>query len=190
MSTDFYLNCDELDLIPAINKANWLFELDYICTRLPQGAKVLQVGCMNGVRIMEILKKRSDLQFTGLDIEKKFLDIAKDNFEKAGFVVDLIEADITKFDSKEKYDYTICLNNTLGYIPDTDKAIEKMKKSAKVVIVSVYGERFNTKAAQEYFDSIGLKNFEDVKCFTKGEVSSWAGKITESPLGYICEINN
>ncbi len=197
MRKDFYLNCDQLDQLPEINKQNWLFELDWLVKFLVQGATVLQVGCMDGVRIIELLKKRPDLNVTGLDIEPDFIKIAKENFQKTGVNANLIEADITIFKPDSLFDYVICLNNTLGYIPETLKAVEAIKSAGKSSIISVYGEQFTDTVAQNYFTSIGLelekiennilylKDFGAVKRFTKSEVESWSGEYIESPLGYI-----
>ncbi|EKD43737.1 MAG: hypothetical protein ACD_72C00152G0006 [uncultured bacterium] len=96
------------------------------------------------------------------------------------------------------FDYVICLNNTLGYIPEYDKAIKNMRKLGKTVIVSVYGEKFDNDLAREYFDSIKLeidhidgdkfvmKDFTTVKRFSKKEVESWSGEVIETPVGYFC----
>ncbi|MBI4079628.1 methyltransferase domain-containing protein [Candidatus Kaiserbacteria bacterium] len=196
----FYSNCDKLDNIPAINKQNWLFELDLQCKLLPRDATVLQVGSMDATRIIEILKLRPDVNITGLEIEKDFIALAKGNLRKAGFDAGMIEADITKFQSPIRYDYVTCLNNTLGYISDTEAAITHMKDAGNTVFVSVYGEAFDEKAAKEYFSSLGLQvekaendhfelsDFGVVKRFTRDEIAAWSGKITETPLGYFCEL--
>src|SRR3989344_5351986 len=134
MSNSFYLNCDKLDNIPPLNKANWLFELDLQCKLMPQRATLLQVGCMDATRIIEILKVRSDLKVTGLDIEKDFLILAEKNLHKVGLSAALIEADVTTFCTPISYDYVECLNNTLGYIPAVDKAIQSMKDAASTAV--------------------------------------------------------
>ena len=74
---DVYIKCDELDNIPKINKDNWLYEIDLLKDKLSLNAKVLQVGCMDGVRIITLLKARPDLIITGLDIEPDMVEISK-----------------------------------------------------------------------------------------------------------------
>lgn len=144
----FYLNCDRLDKIPAINKQNWLFEFDLQRKLLPQNATVLQVGSMDATRIIEMLELRPDLRIIGLEIEKDFIALAKENLRRADFQAGMIEADITKFRSPTRYDYVTCLNNTLGYISGTEAAVAHMKETGNTVFVSVYGETFDSRSTR------------------------------------------
>ena len=201
MKFDFCINCDKLDKLPKANKDNWLAEIELLKRELPQNAKVLQVGCVAGARIIALLKVRLDLVITGLDIEKKLLDIAKDNLKIAHLKAELVEGDITKPLPLSCFDYVICLNNTLGYISDEYAAIENMKKLGKKVILSVYGEKFTDDIGLAYFESIGLKirqikdnifqaeGFVNIKRYTRNEVNKWGGKITETPIGYFCVVD-
>lgn len=195
-----YVKCDELDNIPKPNKENWLFEISLLKSELKENAKVLQIGCMDGTRILALLKERPDLIMSGLDIEKPLLDIAKEKFEKAGVNVRLIQGDILTPPPLDDFDYIICLNNTLGYIKEEKKAIENMKKLGKVTVISVYGEKFTDELARDYFKSINLeveridanlihiKDFVDVKRYTREEVENWSDKVIETPIGYFCLI--
>ncbi len=198
---DIYVKCDELDNIPKPNKDNWLKEIELIAEEIKPNAKVLQIGCMNGVRIMALLEKRPDLEITGLDIEKNILEIAKKNLKKFNIKANLIHGDITKPLEVEPFDYVICLNNTLGYIKEEENAIKNMKKLGKVVILSVYGKKFTDELARAYFKSINLeltsiknnifytKEFINIKRYTKDEVESWGGKIIKTPIGHFTIIN-
>src|SRR3989339_1730281 len=175
---DIYVNCDELNNITKENKANWLKEIKQVAKEIKKNATVLQVGCMNGVRIIALLKERPDLQITGLDIEKEFLKMARKNFKKCQIKAKLIHGDITKSLKIKKFDYVICLNNTLGYIPEEERAIENMKNLGEKVIISVYGEKFTNELAKKYFQSINLelqkikKNIFHTKEFVKVIFSS------------------
>jgi methylase of polypeptide subunit release factors len=196
-----YTQCDELNNIPKPNKDNWLREIDLMTQELKPNAKVLQVGCMNGIRIMALLEKRPDLVITGLDLEKEILELAKENFEKFGIKANLVHGDITRPPELGYFDYVTCLNNTLGYIAEEKKAIKNMKKLEETVILSVYGEKFTDGLARAYFKSINLeltgidhnifhtKEFINVKRYIKEEVEGWGGKIIETPIGYFVVIN-
>lgn len=198
---DVYIKCDELDDIPKPNKDNWLKEIKLMASEIKPNATVLQVGCMNGERIMALLEKRPDLNITGLDLEKDILEMAKENFKKFSIKANLVHGDITKPPEMGQFDYVVCLNNTLGYIPEEEKAIENMKKLGKTVMLSVYGEKFTDELARTYFKSINLeltgidnnifhtKEFVNIKRYPKGEVESWGGKIIETPIGYFAIIN-
>ena len=201
MGNYFYINCDKLDNIPKINRDNWLAEIELLKKEIPQKAKVLQVGCMDGTRIISLLRVRPDLVITGLDIAKRLLDIAKDNLKVANLKAGLVEGDITQSLPLSGFDYVICLNNTLGYINDEHIAIENMKRLGKKVILSVYGEKFTNDLGLAYFKSIGLKikqikddifqaeGFGNIKRYTRIEVNSWGGEVTETPIGYFCVID-
>lgn len=70
---------------------------------------------MDGTRIIALLEKRPDLLLTGLDIDENLLKIAEENFRRANIDSELIHGDITKPLAISGYDYSVCLNNTLGY---------------------------------------------------------------------------
>ncbi len=203
LQKNIYVKCDELDNIPPLNKENWLYEIQLLKNLLRINAKVLQVGCMDGTRILALLKERADLIVTGLDVQKDLLDIAKQKIRKANVKVNLILADITKplpSLSIGKFDYVLCLNNTLGYISDEQKAIDNMRKLGDKVILSVYGEKFTNELASEYFRSINLtvekidnnifltKELGNIKRYTKKEVEKWGGGIFDTPIGYLSVI--
>ncbi|MFH1586268.1 MAG: class I SAM-dependent methyltransferase [Candidatus Diapherotrites archaeon] len=197
---EVYIKCDELDNIPKPNKENWLFEIELLKKELSLNASVLQVGCMDGTRMIALLRARPDLKITGLDMEKGMVEASKRNLKKVGLKAELVLGDITKPQSVSGFDYVICLNNTLGYIPEQEKAIENMKELGKTVILSVYGKKFTDKLAKEYFKSINLelkgiennvfhtKEFVNIKRYLEEEVEKWNGRIIETPIGYFCII--
>lgn len=47
---DVYVNCDILEHIPEQNRNNWLEEIRLLQEILPNNARVLQVGSMDGTR--------------------------------------------------------------------------------------------------------------------------------------------
>lgn len=192
---------DQLEILPKLNRENWLFEVEFLVKELSPNAKVLQVGCMDGTRIISLLNRRPDLQITGLDIEKKYLRMAEQNIADAGFEAQLVLGDITKPPQLESFNYIICLNNTLGYIPDYEKAVANMRRLGETVIISVYGEKFTDGLAREYFQTIGsevknidgndihTKDFGTVKRLSRKEVDSWQGYTQETPIGHVSVIN-
>ena len=198
---DVYIHCDELDNIPEICKQNWEFEISLLSKKLKPNATVLQVGCMNGIRIITLLKERPDLKITGLDIEQSMVDICNDNLKRVGRNATVILGDITKPLSVSGFDYVVCLNNTLGYIPDQETSLANMKNLGGKVIISVFGEAFTSDTAKKYFSSIGLTiksidgdtfvmdDFINVFRYSKHIVEEWNGTITITPLGYFCEID-
>lgn len=200
-----YTHCDELGLLPAKNRENWMFESARITELLPQNATVLQVGCANGSRLIDLQKKRSDVHFLGIDIEEGLLSDARSSIEKEKMNIETRLCDITSPEQCAelgKFDAVLCLNNTLGYIPDEQAALRLMRSLGTQTIVSVYGPSFTDGLAKEYFTHLGLdidriegdrfffKDFSSVKRYTKREVEQWKGKIEETPIGSFCILQN
>lgn len=196
LSAKNFINLDELEQLPALNRKNYLYETKLLHKELTKKAKVLQVGSMDGLRIIRIHEVRPDLQLTGLELEDELVKVAKKITTEKNIMAKFITGDITNPPNLPNFDYVICLNNTLGYIPKQEKAIKEMKKLGKTVIISVYGEKFDNQLAEKYFSRLSLeikkvkdntfvmKDFSQVKRYTKKEVTSWGGKILETPVGY------
>ncbi len=194
-----YTHCDELEKLPEKHRLNWLYEFDRLCDLLPKGATVLQVGSMDGSRILRFLKKRPDLRITGLEIDRELADVSRENIEASAMNAEIVTGDITAPPpTLKKYQHVLCLNHTLGYIPDQESALRNMRKLGDSVIVSVYGEKFTDALAHEYFSALGLeideivpdlikfKDFTSVKRYTRNDIEAWNGRIEETPLGYLC----
>ena len=200
LAKNIYIHADRLENLPAQSRENYLYETDLLQKELPHDANVLQVGSMDGMRIIRLLALRPDLKLTGLELEDELVKVAKQNATKANIHAKFITGDITVPPELQQFDYVICLNNTLGYISNQQKAIEEMKKLGKVVVISVYGEKFDDELAREYFLALNLKiediknndfimkDFTKVKRYTKEEVVSWDGKVRETPIGFYCVI--
>ncbi|MDO8648259.1 MAG: class I SAM-dependent methyltransferase [Candidatus Peregrinibacteria bacterium] len=204
LAKDVYIHCDVLESLPVENRENWLHELSFLERNLRQQSSALQVGCMDGTRILRLLERRPDLHLTGLDIDASLLEIAKENFKKVGKKVQTVHADITDATLPTRlntFDAVLCLNNTLGYIADVNAAIANMKELGKTVYLSVYGEAFTDAIARAYFTQLGLamekidgdhfllRDFGDVRRFMKEDVEKWDGTIEETPLGYMVTIH-
>lgn len=195
---DVFIRCDELDALPDENRRNYLFELEWLAENLPRGANVLQVGSMDGMRALRMLEVRHDLRITGLEIEADLVSLATQTLRKRGLNAQFIHGDITAPPpSVEIYSHVLCLNNTLGYIANYEKAIEEMRKRGETTVVSVYGEQFDNDLAKRYFGAIGLSvrrlsgdtiyfdDFSPVRRFARETVSAWGGVVTKSPIGYL-----
>jgi SAM-dependent methyltransferase len=201
-SLDVYVQCDDLDNIPPPMRENYLYETQLLSEKLPKGSSVLQVGSMDGERAIRLLKVRPDLKISGLEIEASLVELARQKIAQAGVRMENILGDITNPPNLPQFDYVVCLNNTLGYIPEQQEALAGMGKLGKKVVVSVYGEKFTNDLAKQYFRSIGLsvdsiqgdnfimKDFTTVKRYDTETVQSWGGNTTETPVGYFCELHH
>lgn len=193
---DVFVRCDELENLPEPNRLNYLAELELLDGLLPSGASVLQVGSMDGQRIIRLSEMRPDLVLSGLEIEGELVELARSNIAAAGVDATIVLGDVTQPPRLSQFDFVLCLNNTLGYIDDVDAALREMRRVGDTAIVSVYGEAFGDELAVDYFKSIGLvvdrvedntihvAGFGLVKRFARDEVESWGGKLVETPIGY------
>ena len=192
-----FLNCDVLENLPTLHAENYNFETEYLIQVLPAKAKVLQVGSMDGTRLLRLFEKRPDLILTGLEIEPALVVASRSLLKHHKVAATIIEGDITQPPALGQFDYVICLNHTSGYIPNQHQALAGMKKLGKHVIVSVYGENWTPELAQEYFTTLGLaimnttptqftlSDGSTIHRYTRKEIDAWGGKARATPLGYL-----
>lgn len=84
-------------------------EIDFLLEefKLPEGAKILDVGCGVGRHSIELAKRGYCV--TGIDISQKMLEKAKEWAQKKDVEVELIKADAARFECNEEFDAAICL---------------------------------------------------------------------------------
>src|SRR5258708_20679953 len=90
------IHCDELDRLPEAHRANYLAELEILSRELPVGTAALQVGSMDGERIIRLLRLRPDLRLTGLEIDSELADLARTNIATPGLVPEVFVVHFTK----------------------------------------------------------------------------------------------
>jgi cyclopropane fatty-acyl-phospholipid synthase-like methyltransferase len=96
--------------------------LDKLVTKLPSGAKVLDVGCGSGIPVCKYLDNKG-FTVTGLDFSKKQIELAKGNVPNSSF----FQRDMQDLKEKEfRVDAIICLY-ALNHIP-REKHLETLRK--------------------------------------------------------------
>lgn len=89
--------------------------------------KILEVGFGSGAILVSLAKELPNVKFTGIDISKKALEIAKKNIEAYSLSnVELRVEDIKKFNSNDQFDMII---SNPPYISKTE--FEKLDKEVK-----------------------------------------------------------
>ena len=97
---------------------------------LNENDAVLDLGCGHG-RISNELA-RHGAHISGLDSSEFFLDVAREEAQKAGVVVDYVKGDMRSLPWHEKFDAIFCWYTTYGYFSDSDN-IEVLRQAFKAL---------------------------------------------------------
>ena len=116
---------------------NWYYYSyieNHISFIVPQGKKVLEVGCGTG----EFLARLKPEKGLGIDISEKMIEMArtKNTNERIEFKVGEID------DVEEIFDYII-ISDLIGYLPDIEEFLRKLEKithSSSRIIITQYSK--------------------------------------------------
>ena len=117
-------------------------------------SSVLEIGCSIGLLPKYMYEIFNNIEYTGMDLAEKNLEIAKENFKKGQF----IKGDFTKSNLKNSFDLIISLD-VIDHVHDPDAFLEKIiQKSNKFGYVSSYRGYFEdlTDHKIEYRDYDGI----------------------------------
>jgi len=92
---------------------------DFVAYHIPKGSSVLDIGCGIGDLVAALGAKRA----VGVDISGKLIEIAQKNYPSCEFRV----GDAQALAIHETFDFVV-LADTIGYLPDVQKAFEEIKK--------------------------------------------------------------
>lgn len=96
---------------------------------LKSNSKILDLGCGNG-RLVQLVEKKDDIDYIGIDISKQMIEIAKKNNPQKQFV---LQEDPLKINFKnESFDQVFCLS-VFHHIPSHDFRIEYLKEIKRVI---------------------------------------------------------
>jgi ubiquinone/menaquinone biosynthesis C-methylase UbiE len=110
---------------------------------VPEGATILELAPGPGYLSIELAKLGS-YKITGLDISKKFVEIARDKAKEAGVEIDFRHGDASRmpFDN-ETFDFIICraaFKNFAQPITALDEINRVLKTGGKAVIIDLRGD--------------------------------------------------
>ncbi|MBB6460983.1 class I SAM-dependent methyltransferase [Flammeovirga kamogawensis] len=131
-----------------------------------QNAKVLDLGCGNGVPVSKILSK---FQLTGVDISEKQIENAKINIPNAHFIC----SDISTFDFQENYWDAIVSYYAIFHLKKEEqlKLFNKMAKGLKVggyflLTLATLNEEGYTEddffGVEMFWENYSLKEYENI----------------------------
>ena len=77
---------------------------EYIVNRAPEHGSLLDIMCGPGYLLGEIVKKRKDLQLTGVDIDKRYVTHGRETYPDTSF----IKGDVLRWRPKSRFDIVVC----------------------------------------------------------------------------------
>jgi SAM-dependent methyltransferase len=110
-----------------------------ITEKIPEGAKVLDLGCGDGELLKQLQESGKSYNLTGADISEKVVDVARKNIPDAKYIT----LDITEEDIPEKFDVIFmkfvlgCLKNE-KYISQEElcnSVLEKIAESCEQLVL-------------------------------------------------------
>lgn len=78
--------------------------------------RILDIGCATGDLAVELALAGQGFAVTGIDLNRKMIEIAKEKVKNKNISVDFKVLNMMELDSDEKYDCVLCLGNTLPHI--------------------------------------------------------------------------
>lgn len=158
-----YMDCLKTEI--KDNKNPWMVAINII----RPGSKVLSAGCGAGREVRYLVREKK-CKVTALDISKKMLDSSKKIEPKASYIL----ADMTNYISNEKFDYIVCLWNTINFLPNYRerrkfiKTCEKnLKQGGKLILTT--GHKF---ISLKIF-VLSLLNFSKNYYYSPGQINKW-----------------
>lgn len=102
-----------------------IIQTDFIegILKLKAGDKVFDLCCGHGRHSIELAKRGYDV--TGQDLNKFFLDTAKEHAAEAGVTVKWVQNDMRNIDFENEFDAAICMFTAFGYL-ENDEEDEKV----------------------------------------------------------------
>jgi ubiquinone/menaquinone biosynthesis C-methylase UbiE len=84
-------------------------------------ASILDVACGPGRHVLELARRRYDA--TGLDVTAAFLEVARHRAATEGLHIQLLAADMRRFDLPKQFDGVLSMSTSFGYFENPDDDI-------------------------------------------------------------------
>jgi SAM-dependent methyltransferase len=158
---------------------------------LPEGARVLDVGCGPGRHSVELAK--AGLAVTGVDVSRRFLDIAADKARAAGVPASFFEVDARQMPFDDEFDAVISIcQGGFGLMGKDDALVlRRMTESVRtggMVVVTAFSALFEASHPRDgaTFDAdAGVVHERTIVKDEAGhdhEVDLWTGVYTPREL--------
>ena len=158
---------------------------------LPEGARVLDVGCGPGRHSVELAK--AGLAVTGVDVSRRFLDIAADKARAADVPASFFEVDARQMPFDDEFDAVISIcQGGFGLMGKDDALVlRRMTEAVRtggVVVVTAFSALFEASHPREdaTFDAdVGVVHERTTvkdEAGAEHEVDLWTGVYTHREL--------
>jgi ubiquinone/menaquinone biosynthesis C-methylase UbiE len=143
-----------------------------VAASIPEGAAILELAPGPGYLSIEFAKL-GNYKITGLDISKKFVEIARAKAKEAGVEIDFRHGNASRmpFDD-EKFDFIICraaFKNFAQPIAALDEMHRVLKAGGKAVIIDLRGDVASETMDKHVEEELGLSGINSL-------LTKWAFK--------------
>jgi len=153
----FERHADRFDSFYKEEKRNFVQQLAHVTLRRPgmvrrfqatteilvnvEGKTILDMGCGSGIYSIYFAKKGAEV--TGIDFSPGMVSLARRNADIEGCRVDFIVNDLLKYETGEKYDYSLLIG-VFDYVKkdETQRYFEKTIALTRRTIVATFPKRF------------------------------------------------
>lgn len=123
---------------------------EFIMKNVPKNGSVLDLLCGTGYLLGELQKKRPDIKFIGVDLEKEFIDYASKQYPEIEFQV----GNVLTWKTNQKFDAVLCTGG-LHHLPYEKQKdfIQKISSLATndgfVVVADPYIDSYSTESGRK-----------------------------------------
>ena len=108
----------------------WLPNMPDVVNRLEQGGRAIDIGCGTGVVAMLLAQAFPNASITGLDVDPRSIEIARDNAGKAGLQdrVRFVAQSATELHEEPPYDF-ISSFDCIHDLPDPGGVLQRIRRA-------------------------------------------------------------
>ncbi len=146
---------------------------DFLALRLPQNARVVDLGCSTASTLLYLARTRGDLLLTGIDNSKAMLEVAKNKAAGFGARLNLVLGDILTSDFSGCD--AVVLNYSLQFVRPPKRAafLRKIYESLNSGGVLVLSEKLVFENGQLAKEMIALyESYKERQGYTKTEIAT------------------